>query len=207
MTRSVFTKENLAHYVLEATLIVFSVMLALFLDSVLEDRREERTINELAGHIADEITSNLAIVDEWLPYHRAVIDEIDRYLDSEELLRSLLTADGIDYRRLMEKGLIQDFYSSSSWQLAQQSEITSRIEFDVSYAIAQAYLSQQNVNATLKRFSDFVFERQMQDPDQLVVSLRILRNLFQELSGQQAVLQQKYREALKAVDGLVADGR
>ena len=132
MTRSAFTKEDLGHYVLEATLIVFSVMLALFLDSVLEDRREERTINELAGHLADEITSNLAVVEEWLPYHREVIDEIDRYLDSDELLQSLLTADGIDYGRLMEKGLIQDFYSSSSWQLAQQSEITSRIEFDVS---------------------------------------------------------------------------
>ena len=192
MVHSAFTKEKLANYLLEATLIVFSVMLALFLDSVLEDRREER-INELAGNIGDEIRSNLAIVNEWLPYHKAVIDEIDRYLNSDELLRSLLTADGIDYGRLMKKGLIQDFYSDSSWQLAQQSEITSRIEFEI---------SQHNVNATLNRFSDFAFARQTQDPSQLVVSLRILRNLFQELSGQQDVLRHKYREALKAVDAL-----
>ena len=205
MTRSVFAKENLARYALEAILIVFSVLLALFLDSVLEDRREARIIDEVTGHIADEMKSNLAIVDEWLPYHRTVIGEIDRYLASDELLQSLLTSDGIDYGRLMEKGLIQDFYSNSSWQLAQQSEITSRIEFDVSYAISQAYLSQQNVNLTLKRFSGFVFERQTQDPEQLVTSLRILRNLLQELAGQQDVLQHNYREALKAVDRMNAD--
>ena len=205
MTRSVFAKENLTRYALEAILIVFSVLLALFLDSVLEDRREARIIDELTSHIADEMKSNLAIVDEWLPYHRTVIGEIDRYLASDELLQSLLTSDGIDYGRLMEKGLIQDFYSNSSWQLAQQSEITSRIEFDVSYAISQAYLSQQNVNLTLERFSDFVFERQTQDPEQLVTSLRILRNLLQELADQQGVLQHNYREALKAVDRMNAD--
>ena len=205
MTRSVLTKENLARYALEAILIVFSVLLALFLDSALEDRREARIVDELTSHIADEMTRNLAIVDEWLPYHRNVITEIDRYLASEELQQGLLTSDGIDYGRLMKKGLIQDFYSNSSWKLAQQSEISSRIEFDVSYAISQAYLSQQNVNTTLQRFADFVFERQTHDPEQLTTSLHIFRNLFQELAGQQGVLQHNYREALKAVDRMNAD--
>ncbi len=201
---AVFTKENLTRYTLEAILIVFSVLLALYLDNVFEDRREARIIDELVSHITDEMNSNLAIVDEWLPYHRTVIDEIDRYLGSDELLQSLLTANGIDYGRLMERGLIQDFYSISSWQLAQQSEITSRIEFSTTYAISRAYLSQQNVNLTLERFSDFVFERQTHDPDEVVTSLRILRNLLQELSGQQSVLQINYREALQAVDQMEA---
>ena len=197
--RAILSAENFSRYTLEAILIVFSVLLALFLDSTLEDRREARNINELIGHVADEMQSNLAIVDEWLPYHRSVIEEIDRYLASGELRQSLLTADGIDYARLMERGLIQDFYSSSSWQLVQQSEITSRIDFELTHAISQAYLSQQNVNLTLQRFPDFVLDRATYDPDQLVVSLRILRNLLQELSGQQSVLQHNYREALRTL--------
>ena len=197
---ALFTKKEFTRYTLEAILIVFSVLLALYLDNVFEDRREARTIDELVSHIADEMRSNLAIVDEWLPYHRAVIGEIDRYLASDELQQSLLTADGIDYGRLMERGLIQDFYSTSSWQIAQQSEMTSRIEFDVTYAVSKAYLSQQYVEVTLGRFSDFVFERQSHDPEQLANSLRILRNLLQELSGQEYVLQNNYREALQAVE-------
>jgi hypothetical protein len=68
------------------------------------------------------------------------------------------------------------------------------------YTIAKAYLSQQNVDLTLRRFSDFFFGRQTHDPEQLVKSLRILRNLLQELSGQQSVLQHNYRMALEAVD-------
>ncbi len=197
--RSVLTKENLLRYTLEATLIVFSVLLALFLDNVINDRREARVVDELMSHIADEMKSNLRIVDEWLPYHRSVIAEIDRYLASDELRQSLLTADGIDYGRLMKRGLIQDFYSNSSWQLAQQSELTSRIDFAVTSSISRAYLSQANVNRTLDRFSEFVFERQTHDPKQLVVSLKILRNLLNELSGQESVLQHNYREALQAV--------
>lgn len=204
MMRALLTKENLVRSILEAILIVFSVLLALFLDNVIEDRREARIIDELVSHIADEMKSNLTIVDEWLPYHRAAIDEIDRYLASDDLQQSLLTADGVDYGRFMKRGLIQDFYSTSSWQLAQQSELTSRIDFDVSYTIARAYLSQQNVNLTLRRFSDFFFERQTHDPDQLVKSLRILRNLLLELSGQQSVMQHNYRSALEAVDQMNA---
>ncbi|MEO1203478.1 MAG: hypothetical protein AAFX10_12270 [Pseudomonadota bacterium] len=205
MTRSVLTNQNLGRYALEATLIVFSVLLALFLDGVLEDRKENRIINELTSHIADEIDRNLEVVDEWLPYHRTVIDEIDRHLASDDLLRSLLTADGIDYGRLMQRGLIQDFYSDSSWRLAQQSEITSRIDFDISYAISQAYLSQQNVNTTLERFSDFFLQRETYDADHLVISLRMLRSLLQDLAGQQDVLQRNYQEALKAVDRTRSD--
>ena len=84
----------------------------------------------------------------------------------------------------------------------QQSEITSRIEFDITYAISKAYLSQQNVKLTLERFSDFFFARETHDPDQAVITLKILRNLLQELAGQQSVLQHNYREALQVVDQL-----
>lgn len=200
MLRKLITKENLARSTFEAMLIVFSVLLALFLDSAIQDRREARMVEELLGHIAGEMKSNLTIVDEWLPYHRSVVDEIDRYLASAELRESLLSADGIDYGRLMERGLIQDFYTISSWQLAQQSELTSGIDFRVASKISRAYSSQENVNLTIQRFADFFFDRQAHDPDQLINSLRILRNLLQELSGQQSVLQHHYRAALEAVD-------
>ena len=200
--RAQLSKEKLAPYALDAVLIVFSVLLALYLDSTLEDRKEARAIDELVGHVVNEMQSNLAIVDEWLPYHHSVIEEIDRYLDSEELQQSLLTADGIDYSRLMKLGLIQDFYSSTSWQLVQQSEITSRIDFEVVYVISQAYLSQQNVNQTLQRFSDFAFDRATHNPSQLTSSLRMLRNLLQELAGQQNVLRKNYAEALSSAESI-----
>ncbi|MEO0366857.1 MAG: hypothetical protein AAF265_15360 [Pseudomonadota bacterium] len=200
MNRSARTNKTIVRYSLEAALIVFSVLLALFLDSELEARKDARVIAELTGHIEDEMRRNLAIVDEWLPYHGAVLAEIDRYLGSESMLQSLLTDNGIDYGRLMERGLIQDFYSDSSWQLASRSEITSQIEFNLLYSISQAYLSQQNVNNTLVRCSDHFFDRDTQNPDQLVVSLRMLRSLLQELVGQQTVLQSQYREALFALE-------
>ncbi|MEL7313265.1 MAG: hypothetical protein AAFN07_17250, partial [Pseudomonadota bacterium] len=193
MNRSSRTKKATVRYALEAALIVFSVLLALFLDSELETRKDARVIGELTGHIEDEMRRNLAVVDEWLPYHDEVVAEIDRYLGSESMLQSLLTDNGIDYGRLMARGLIQDFYSDSSWQLVSRSEITSQVDFNALYAVSQAYLSQQNVNKTLVRCSDLFFDRDTQDPDQLVVSLRMLRSLLQELVGQQTVLQSQYR--------------
>ena len=195
-------KINIARHALEAVLIVFSVLLALFLDNVFEERREQQTLRELIGHVTDEMQANLAIADEWLPYHRSVINKVDRYLESDALRQSLLEDDSIDYAPLMTRGLIQDFYSSAAWQLVQQSEVSAKMDFEVSSAISRAYLSQDNVNQTLQRFSDFGFDRATYDPDQLLVSLRLLRNLMQEIAGQENVLRANYQAALTAVERL-----
>lgn len=194
------SKNNLGRYGLEAVMIVFSVLLALFFDQILEERREARMIDELLGYVADEMQRNLAIADEWLPYHQGAVAKTDRYLASEELQQSLLTTDGIDYGRMMERGLIQDFYSSASWQLAQQTELTSQLDFEITQMMSEAYSSQQNVNRTLDRFSDFFFDRATHDPAELAVSLRIYRMLLSELAGQESVLQDKYRLALDRID-------
>ncbi|MEM1264158.1 MAG: hypothetical protein AAGH76_17295 [Pseudomonadota bacterium] len=197
--------KKLRSNVIEASLIVFSVLLALFLDNVMQDRQDARDVAELTRHIADEIQSNLTIVNKWLPYHRQVVAEIDSYIASDQLLESLITADGIDYGRLANKGLIQDFYSDSAWQLAQQSLLSSRIDFGVSSAITDAYLAQQNVNGTLQRIVGFYSERETYDPKQVRTSLRILRNLVKDLAGQQTVLQHNCEAALAAIAAVGGD--
>ncbi|MEM9056949.1 MAG: hypothetical protein AAGD86_05695 [Pseudomonadota bacterium] len=197
------SKDNLVRYAVEALLIVFSVLLALYLDRMLEDRREARAVEDLLGHVADEMRSNLAILDEWLPYHEAVVTALDQHLASGKLRSSLVANGSIDYLRLMERGVLQDFYSTSSWRIAEQSESTSRIGFDVVHALSVAYGSQAFVDKTLERVSDFFFDRQSLDPAMVQQSLGILRNLMQELAGQEVVLRQHYRVALAEVEALL----
>ena len=100
----------------------------------------------------------------------------------------------------MERGLIQEFYSTSAWQIAQQSEMTSGLDFELLSAMSNAYLSQQLVDQTLLRLSDFFFDRDVHDAEQLEASLLLLRNLMQELAGQEHVLRSAYLEALAAIE-------
>ncbi len=194
------SKKALTRYALEAALIVFSVLLALFLDQVIEERRENRTIDEIVGHVAGEMQNNLDIINEWLPYHQEVAAKLDRHLASDELMTALLADGGINYFDILPRGVIQDFYSESSWQLAQQSEMTARLDFEVTNAMSKAYHSQAMVSATLQRMSDFFFDRATMDPEQLEHSLTILRNLMRELAGQEAVLRQLYEDALEEIE-------
>ncbi len=200
MTSKTETKD-LVRYAIEALLIVLSVLLALFLDQRFEDRREARMAGELVGHIQIEMQRNLEIIDKWMPYHQDSAAKIDQYLNSPELQQTLLTDNGIAYLELMEDGILQELYSTSSWELAQQSEVTSTLDFELTHAMSKAYLSQDYVNQTIQRISDFFFDRSSHDPDEVQTSLRILRQLLRELAGQEYVLQQNYLEALERITG------
>ena len=193
---TVFSKSDLAKYALEAVLIVFSVLLALFLDQALTERRELQAVDELVGHIAEEITGNLEVVNKWLPYHERVIVKIEAHLASTELQKNLISDAGIDYFVLMEDGVLQDFYSVSSWQLALQSEMLSKLDIDTTQKISKGYYSQEHVDGTLQRLVDFTFSRDAMDRAQLVHSLTLLRRLMQELVGQEYTLRRNYEEAL-----------
>lgn len=197
---TVFSKNGLAKYALEAGLIVFSVLLALFLDQALTERRELQAVDELVGHIAGEISENLVIVNKWLPYHESVIVKIDAHLASPELQKNLINKTGINYFVLMEDGFLQDFYSVSAWQLAMQSQMISKLDFDTKRKISKGYYSQEYVDGTLQRLIDFTFSRDAMDKAQLVHSLTLLRRLMQELVGQEYILRRNYQEALAGIN-------
>ena len=197
---SVTSKDSLIRYAVEAVLIVLSVLLALYLDQTFENRREARHAAELVGHISDEIQGNLEILDDWLPYHEDVRARIESHLESSDGIQQLINGGVVDYGSLMERGLIQELYSTTAWQIALQTEITSSLEFEAVSAVSNAYLSQQLVDQTLLRLSDFFFDRNVHDAEQLEASLGLLRNLMQELAGQEHVLRSAYQDALQALD-------
>jgi hypothetical protein len=197
---TVFSKSDLAKYALEAVLIVFSVLLALLLDQALTERRELQAVDELVGHVAEEISGNLEVVNKWLPYHESVIAKIEAHLASTELQENLISDAGIDYFVLMEDGVLQDFYSVSAWQLALQSEMLSKLDFDTTQKISKGYYSQEHVDGTLQRLVDFTFSRDSMDKAQLVHSLTLLRRLMQELVGQEYILRKNYEEALSTLN-------
>jgi hypothetical protein len=197
---TVFSKSNLAKYTLEATLIVFSVLLALFLDQVLTERRELQAVDELVEYITEEISGNIKVVNKWLPYHESVIAKIDMHLTSTELQMNLISDAGIDYFVLMEDGVLQDFYSVSAWQLALQSEIITKLDIGTTQKISNGYYSQKHVDSTLQRLIDFTFSREAMDKAQLVHSLTLLRRLMQELVGQEYTLRRNYEKALSTLN-------
>jgi hypothetical protein len=197
---TVFSKSDLAKHALEAVLIVFSVLLALFLDQALTERRELQAVDELVGHITEEISGNLEVVTRWLPYHKSVIAKIDAHLASTELQKNLISDAGIDYFVLMEEGVLQDFYSVSAWQLALQSEIISKLDIDTTQKISKGYYSQEHVDGTLQRLTNFTFSRDAMDKAQLVHSLTLFRRLMQELVGQEYTLRRNYEEALSTLN-------
>ena len=197
---TVFSKSGLGKYALEAVLIVFSVLLALFLDQALTERREQQAVDKLVEHVTEEISGNLGVVNKWLPYHESVIAKIDAHLASTELQKNLISDTGINYFVLMEDGVLQDFYSVSAWQLALQSEMFSKLDIDTTQKIAKGYYSQEYVDGTLQGLVDFTFSREAMDKEQLVHSLTLLRRLMQELVGQEYTLRRNYEEALSTLN-------
>ncbi len=197
--RKSLSRRDLARYGFEALLIVFSVLLALWLDELRQERRENAYLSANLEQIASEMRNNLGIVERLLPYHRSIVAELDRHIASAGLREGLRGEQGIEYMRLMPNGLIQEFYSVTAWDLARQGGVTTRLDFETGYAISRAYSSQAFVDNTIRSLFEFLLGPDAVAPADLRTSTIVLRNRMAELVGQENALKLNYEAALAAI--------
>lgn len=76
--------EKLVKVAFESSLIVFSVLLALFLNEYREQLKEERERDRAMQLIMVELKSNLTVLKQWIPYHQQVVKNLDELLENQE---------------------------------------------------------------------------------------------------------------------------
>ncbi len=197
---AMFSKENYLKLIFESGLIIFSVMLALFLDEYRVNLKEEAATQKALSNVQQEMMANLAVLESWHVYHSKVFENIDAALKLETLPVADFVKDGeeLQYYSLMPKGIVQGLLDDSAWQAFRSTESFSNLEFETILALSKVYKTQasgvqSSLNLILKEFSgsDFL------EIDKLRDNLLFLRRAFREIASQEAYLINEYRVALK----------
>jgi len=198
MTSSTFfTKQNTIKLVFESALIIFSVLLALFLNEYRGQLKEEQHKKVAMQMIKVELKSNLESLNEWRPYHEKVLKNLNEALNPNVSNSELFTENGVLIWSLMPKGVVQGVIDNGSWQMLKASNVLSTVDLKTMLTLSKLYKHQaQGVESTLKNILTILSARESLERKNQRSTIILLRNAFNEMVSQEDFLIKKYEQAL-----------
>lgn len=202
MHMAVFTKEKWMTLLFESGLIIFSVMLALFLDEYRVNLKQEKATQKALSNLKQEMKANLSVIEKWQKYHSQVYTNIDKVLKSAEINEAEFVKDeAVHFYSVMPNGVVQELIDDSAWQAFRNSGYFSNLDFEDTITISRVYnLQNSGVMNTLQIIFDRFSSAEFLERAKLRRNLIILRSAFQELASQEVYLIEKYNQALKQLD-------
>jgi len=199
---AVFTKEKWMTLLFESGLIIFSVMLALFLDEYRVNLKQEKATQKALSNLKQEMKANLSVIEKWQKYHSQVYTNIDKVLKSAEINEAEFVKDeAVHFYSVMPNGVVQELIDDSAWQAFRNSGYFSNLDFEDTITISRVYnLQNSGVMNTLQIIFDRFSSAEFLERAKLRRNLIILRSAFQELASQEVYLIEKYNQALKQLD-------
>ena len=194
------TFEYFPKVLFESVLIIFSVLIALFLNEVHTQKKLEQERIRALQLIKAELNYNKALLEKWHPYHLSVLSNFETVMASPP---SPLK----DFKRrefffeLMPDGLVQDSLRNSTWSALKQSSITSHMRLETISAISTSYKMQnQSVEKSILGLFDMFVSRETMRKANLDETLDLMKKLVQELVAQEQFMIEHYKQSIAVID-------
>ncbi|MFH6955242.1 hypothetical protein ACHSBP_19255 [Pseudoalteromonas sp. XMcav1-K] len=189
-------KKSIIKIAFESSLIIFSVLLALFLNEYRGQLKAEQEKLRALQMIQVELNTNLTVLTNWTPYHKQLIEVFDNAII--QLGEAPAETDPRSYiLELMPKGLMQDFISRTAWESLQQASSDVSLDIETTFLISKVYkLQQMGVEKTLMQFVEVMNSREGMRADNLKETLYLLKSTLQELHAQEKELAYNYQNTL-----------
>jgi hypothetical protein len=128
-------RHSLGPLVLEMVMIVFSILLALTLESWKEGRHDRRLAGEALGNIRTELAQNRAEIETALPRHEKLLADLQVSIDRQ--------GKPIPGAELPSLGLRPPRLFKTAWETAGATQALVRSDYKLVLAVAKAYDSQR----------------------------------------------------------------
>ena len=186
--------------ILESVMIIFSVLFALFINEWRSVVKENNRTEIILENIEAELLENQAIAKEFLEYHKTVRAKISEVYDKDSLEVYFYPEANFEFLKVAPYGVIQKEFKDIGWEVGKQERLATRIEFEKSVALFEAYTQQLIVYETINRIINLLSSREIQRKELLEESVILLGTEFQELIGQEGVLLRLYKKALATLE-------
>lgn len=194
-------KTNYKKYLAEGTLIIFSVLFALFINKLFDDYQTNQKKATALKSIEQELLRNQGILENWKQKHSAVRDRISSILEgeSDSLKAELREYDYLNLGVLTNnESLIDAILINTAWESAKSTGIVAEFDFETTQTLTLAYSMQEVLTErTLAKILDYYFDTSSHDMQNLDPILIQFQLRFWELSGQEELLVTVYKDALE----------
>lgn len=197
-------RSNFRKYLGDGLLIVFSVLFALFINKLAEDRETNQRKKIALESIKKELQRNSKIVLGWKEDHAKISNRLQAIItgQNDSLKDALIKNDYLNLGMLTEnKSLIESFLSNTSWESAKASGIVAEFDFETTQRLTAVYGLQQELgDETIRGILDLYFSRDSHKMEELELTLNQFMLRFYELVGQESLMEQLYNDAISAVE-------
>lgn len=197
--------KRLQTYLGDGLLIIFSVLFALFINNLAEKNRTNAEKEAALESIKKELHRNSSILTTWKVHHTSITNKLDSLVKgkNEALKDSLQKHDYLELGYLTDnKSLIDAIISDTAWESAKSTGIISEFDFSRTEKLTNVYKMQDVLmNSTIRSILDLYFDKDSHRMDDLMPTLNQFKLRFQELVGQEILMEQLYSMALEDLEG------
>ena len=186
--------------VVEATLIVFAVVLGFIVNEWREDVADRRAAEAAMDRVVTEIESNIAQLEAVVDYHEAVGERIDaRLAEIADAPEPVVGVFFDEFPVILPRGINAPGLSDFAWTHAQEHGRLNVLPYEVVSDTARVYAIQtEGVQSTWRQIVELLFSGpQLMRAHDIEPSLRFTQLGFVELAAQERSLIGQYRVVLE----------
>ncbi len=192
------SKIDFRHIFIESILIVFTVSLALTLSEWRVSVKENRTKEAVLRNIASELEDNKTDLELKMPYHLAMSQKLNKYINSDSLWNTLNYGSGMEAMlQILERGIWNPKLQSGAWRSAELSGVVNSFDYETIYLLSNVYSVQEaGPESSWKQLAKLFADPNSYDPSSAKRLAQMLSLGFRELYSQEKSLVDSYEEAL-----------
>jgi len=189
-----FVKRH-SKLVSESFLIVFSVLLALFLNQVRETIKENRECDEALVSILTEVDSNYRVIENMYKIHSAILTRTDSILKMPSFEDSLFYNNRLNFdRTLIDGKFLQEFITDASWYSSQNTGVLKPLSLEYKVQLQKLYGCHKYIDKSLDFVNNFFFKESIYIKNSARQNMLQWRNMVKMLVNQERYLLRIYDE-------------
>jgi len=189
-------KQNLSQVVL----IVFSVVLSLYLSERIEERKNKQESENLLGKIKSEVKENIALLEEWTPYHKEIYEQLDSLSGDEIFVKEFIKDKDFFYSLFTKRSFMGRMPGNDAWDIAKSHPLIVNIDYDKLLILSKIYNQQKSTFEPGMELFEVLNSKDVNTEKDAKSNLKVISNHMFELVARERQLMYYYNQAKGILD-------
>ncbi len=188
-------KKSLIEKLTQILLIVFSVVLGLYLSERIEDRKNAREADKIMEKIKLELHQNKMILDEWVPYHRAVVNQLDSLINDDQFIADFILDKSNLYQVFTKGSIMKETPSDDAWDIAKSHPLIVNVDYDELLILSKIFNQQTFTYESFPILIDLILSSDFNAKEKALPNLTVFRDRLRDITQREIQLMHFYDQA------------
>lgn len=191
-------KKSILESIKQLFLIVFSVFLGIFLSERIEERKNKKEAALLLSKIISEVTNNKKLLEDWVPYHREIVNRLDSLNENEAFIMNFIEDESTLFSEILTRGnMMSDMPSKEAWDIAKSHPLIVHFDYDELLILSKVYNQQAVTYASVPKIIELFLSGDFNSKEKASTNLQAFTNQMREVVSREMQLMNYLKEAEK----------